>query len=116
MPPHRLRRTQRWSQSVTYASQSWSGEEFLDDVTLSGLVISGQSIGVASSSTGFEKGIDGILGVGPVDLSSGTTSGGGTVPTVLDNLYYQETITEEVLGVYFIPASESGTGAYLWWL
>lgn len=38
------------------------GEEFLDQVTLSnGLVITDQSIGVASESSGFE-GVDGILG------------------------------------------------------
>ena len=40
-----------------------------DTVTLSsGLVITGQSIGVASTSSGFD-GVDGILGVGPTDLT-----------------------------------------------
>ncbi|TDL14467.1 acid protease [Rickenella mellea] len=55
--------------SVTYGSGSFSGEEFTDTVTLSSsLVIAGQSIGVASTSTGFD-GVDGILGIGPTDLT-----------------------------------------------
>ena len=41
---------------------SASGKEFLDTVTLGpGLVIENVSIGVASTSTGFQ-GIDGVLG------------------------------------------------------
>ncbi|KAG9310078.1 aspartic peptidase domain-containing protein [Chiua virens] len=101
------------SVSVTYGSGSFSGEEWLDTVTLSsGLVISQQSIGVASSSTGF-SGVDGILGVGPVDLTQGTVTNTGTVPTVTDNLLSQGTISQEVLGVYFVPASESNSGGEL---
>ena len=97
-------------QSVSYGSGSFSGEEWTDTVDLgSGLVIENQSIGVASSATGF-NGVDGILGVGPVDLTSGTVSNTGTVPTVTDNLLSQGTISEEVLGIYYIPASESSTG------
>ena len=49
-------------QSVTYGSGEFSGNEVTDTVTLApGLVITGQSIGVATSSEGFE-GVDGILG------------------------------------------------------
>lgn len=49
-------------QSVTYGSGSWSGNEYLDTVSLSPeLTIKNQSIGVATTSQGFE-GIDGILG------------------------------------------------------
>ena len=41
---------------------SFLGLEYTDTVTIvSGLVISGQSIGVASASEGF-RGVDGILG------------------------------------------------------
>ncbi|KAG6817905.1 hypothetical protein H0H87_012373 [Tephrocybe sp. NHM501043] len=48
--------------SVTYGSGSFSGTEYTDTVTIaSGLVIPAQSIGVASSATGFD-GTDGILG------------------------------------------------------
>jgi saccharopepsin len=96
--------------SVTYGSASFSGEEWLDTVTLApGLVINQQSIGVASSSTGV-SGVDGVLGVGPVDLTSGSVSNTGTVPTVSDNLLSQGKISEEVLGIYYIPISQSGTG------
>jgi cathepsin E len=74
---------------VTYGSGSFSGTEFIDQVTLgSGLVIPRQSIGVASTSSGFD-GVDGILGIGPVDLTQGTVSGVGSVPTVTDNLFSQ---------------------------
>ncbi|KAF8551965.1 acid protease [Imleria badia] len=93
--------------TVSYGSGSFSGEEWTDTVTLgSGLVIENQSIGVASSATGF-SGVDGILGVGPVDLTANTVSNTATVPSVLDNLLSKGTISEEVLGIYFVPASES---------
>ncbi len=60
-----------------------------DTVSLaSGLVLQKQSIGVASSSQGFQ-GIDGILGVGPVDLTENTVSGVPQVSTVSDNLRSQ---------------------------
>jgi hypothetical protein len=70
------------------------------------LTVSSQSIGVASSSSGFE-GTDGIIGFGPTDLTEETVSGSSTVPTFMDNLYSQGTISSEVLGVYF--ADESGS-------
>lgn len=40
-----------------------------------GLVINSQSIGVAdkNKTTGFSSDIDGILGIGPADLSAGET-------------------------------------------
>ena len=51
-----------WTQSVTYGSGDFSGNEFTDTVSLGGgLTITKQSIGVATSSDGFE-GVDGILG------------------------------------------------------
>ena len=51
------------------------------------------------------QGVDGILGVGPVDLTAGTTSGGGDIPTVTDNLASQGIINTEVLGVSFVPTT-----------
>ncbi|KAG0045743.1 hypothetical protein BGZ83_009022 [Gryganskiella cystojenkinii] len=85
--------------SVAYGSSSFSGKEYTDTVTLSpGLVVPKQSIGIASSSTGF-KGLDGILGLGPVDLTQGTVSNTASVPTVTDNLYSQGTISESVVGI-----------------
>ncbi|KAG0695483.1 acid protease [Suillus ampliporus] len=96
--------------SVSYGSGSVSGEEYLDTVTLgSGLVITGQSIGVAKSSQGF-SGVDGILGVGPTDLTQGTVSNVQSVPTVTDNLYSKGIISTETLGIYFAPPSSSSTG------
>ncbi|EIW80819.1 acid protease [Coniophora puteana RWD-64-598 SS2] len=92
---------------VSYGSGSFSGEEYTDTVTLGdGLVIKNQSIGVASFAQGFQ-GVDGILGVGPTDLTSGTVSSEDTVPTVTDNLYSAGTINTEVLGIYYAPAAGS---------
>ncbi|KAG1775560.1 acid protease [Suillus placidus] len=96
------------SVSVSYGSGSFSGEEYLDTVTLSSdLVITGQSIGVASFAQGF-TGVDGILGVGPTDLTQNTVSNVGLVPTVTDNLYSKGTIGTEALGVYFAPGGSAG--------
>ncbi|KIM81488.1 hypothetical protein PILCRDRAFT_71813, partial [Piloderma croceum F 1598] len=94
------------SVSVTYGSGSFSGTEYLDTVTLSSaLVITSQSIGVASTSKGFQ-GVDGILGIGPVDLTQDTLSGSSAeIPTVTDNLYKQGTISTEVIGVYYAPTT-----------
>ncbi|KAK7695039.1 hypothetical protein QCA50_002227 [Cerrena zonata] len=102
--------------SVTYGSGSFSGNEFTDTVSLgSGLTITRQSIGVATRSTGF-SGVDGILGIGPVDLTTGTLSPGTTtaIPTVTDNLFSQGTITQNLLSVSFEPTnSESSTNGEL---
>ncbi|KAG2356696.1 acid protease [Suillus spraguei] len=87
--------------AVQYGSGSFSGEEYLDTVTLSSdLVITQQSIGSATESEGFDD-VDGILGVGPTDLTQGTVSDVGTVPT-------SGTIGTKVLGVYFVPGGSSG--------
>ncbi|KAJ3776837.1 family A1 protease [Lentinula raphanica] len=91
--------------SVTYGSGEFSGTEYIDEVTLSSsLVITSQSIGVASSSEGF-NGTDGILGIGPDDLTKGTVSGVSTVPTVIDNLFNQGTISEKVVAISFEPTT-----------
>jgi hypothetical protein len=97
------------SQSVKYGSGSFSGDEYTDTVTLSpDLVISKQSIGVATQSQGFQ-GVDGILGIGPVDLTANTLSSGKSVPTVTDNLLSSGTISTEIIGIYYVPAAESST-------
>jgi len=98
------------SVSVTYGSGSFSGTEFIDQVTIApGLVIPRQSIGVASTSTGFD-GFDGILGIGPVALTEGTLSGGGAttttvIPTLTDNLFAQGTLTSNLVSVSFNPTT-----------
>ncbi|KAH9947115.1 acid protease [Amylocystis lapponica] len=92
------------SVSVSYGSGSFSGEEYTDTVTFgSGLTISKQSIGVASESQGF-SGVDGILGIGPVDLTQGTLSSQTqTVPTVTGNLFSQGVIPNNLVAVSFAP-------------
>ncbi|THH09752.1 hypothetical protein EW146_g8592 [Bondarzewia mesenterica] len=81
------------------------GRTDTDQVTLStGLVIADQSIGVASSAQGFND-VDGILGIGPVDLTQGTVAGGQSVPTVTDNLYSQGTISVESIGIFYEPTT-----------
>ena len=93
---------------VSYGSGSFSGTEYTDKVSFAGLTVNSQSIGSASSSTGFQ-GVDGIIGFGPVDLTQGTVSNANTVPTFLDNLFRQGSISTEVLGVYFKPEAGSDT-------
>lgn len=51
-------------------------------VTVGGLTVVDQSIGVAKTSSGFE-GDDGIMGFGPTDLTQGTVAGSPTVPTFM---------------------------------
>ncbi|KAJ7259994.1 putative aspartic protease [Mycena haematopus] len=92
--------------SVSYGSGTVSGTEYTDTVVLGGLTITKQSIGDGTKSSGF-TGVDGIVGFGPVDLTEDTVSGSTTVPTVLDNLLSQGTISTEVLGVSFAPESGS---------
>jgi len=94
--------------SVTYGSGSFSGTEYKDTVSFGGLTVASQSIGAATRATGF-SGVDGIIGFGPVGLTAGTVSNVNTVPTFLDNLFSQGSITSEVLGVSFRPESGSDT-------
>jgi len=94
---------------VEYGSGSFSGTEYTDQVTIaSGLVISQQSIGVASTSTGFQN-VDGILGLGPVDLTTGTLSPdtGSSIPTVTDNLFLEGTIDANEVSISFEPITDS---------
>lgn len=78
------------------------------------LVIHNQSIGDALSYADFE-GVDGIVGVGPVDLTQGTLSPDtdAMIPTVMNNLVSQGLIEDQVLGVYFAPSTNySDTSKY----
>ncbi|KAF5983797.1 hypothetical protein FCOIX_3013 [Fusarium coicis] len=94
------------SVSVSYGSGSFSGTEYKDKVSFGGLSVAAQSIGAASSASGF-SGVDGIIGFGPVDLTEDTVDNTNTVPTFMDNLYSQGSISSEVLGVSFKPESGS---------
>ncbi|KAF8589717.1 aspartic peptidase A1 [Ramaria rubella] len=77
----------------------------LDQVTLApNLVITNQSIGSAIFSQDFQ-GTDGILGIGPTDLTEGSLSSPDTttlIPTVTDNLFSQ-------LGISFEPTTATET-------
>lgn len=96
--------------SVSYGSGRFSGEEYIDKVSLgNNLTIREQSIGVAKTAQGFDD-VDGILGVGPIELTHGTVSSTDVVPTVVHNLYNQGTIRSTVLGIYYIPISASSSG------
>ncbi|KAJ4482386.1 putative aspartic protease [Lentinula aciculospora] len=93
--------------NVSYGSGSFSGTEFTGPVVLggsSGLTISNQSFGVASTSQGFSD-TDGILGIGPVDLTQGTVFGTSEVPTVTDNLFNNGTISTESIGISYNPTT-----------
>ncbi|KAM5546209.1 hypothetical protein V8D89_000335 [Ganoderma adspersum] len=99
--------------SVTYGSGSFSGEEYTDTVTIGSLVIENQGVGVASRSSGF-SGYDGILGIGPVDLTEGTTSSGGEIPTVVNTAFAAGSIDANLIGISFEPTtSESVTNGEL---
>ncbi|KAM3532974.1 hypothetical protein MY4038_003789 [Beauveria bassiana] len=91
------------SVQVGYGSGGFYGEEYLDTVTIAGLSVSGQGVGVASYSQGFNQGVDGIFGVGPVALTKNTVADEATVPTFLNNLFKKKLIPEEVFSVYFHP-------------
>ncbi len=92
-------------QEVFYGSGFFFGEEFTDTVTIGDIVIKNQSIGVAQIAFGF-NGLDGILGLGPDDLTAGTISSGGEVPTVVDNAFAQGLIHAKVVGVSFEPTTQ----------
>ncbi|KAF8433755.1 aspartic proteinase [Boletus edulis BED1] len=92
---------------IRYGIGNVTGKVWNDTVSFSpSLIISQQAIGVANSSNGF-SGFDGILGVGPTDLTGHAVRGVDRIPTVMDNLFSQGTISEESLGIYFIPAPET---------
>ncbi|KAL0959820.1 hypothetical protein HGRIS_011499 [Hohenbuehelia grisea] len=96
---------------VEYGSGQFTGTEYTDTVTLSpGLVIQHQSIGVASQTQGFQD-VDGILGIGPVDLTTSTVRGEKSVPTVTDNLFQQGTIATESIGISYQPTTSAGNVA-----
>nr|GAT59498.1 aspartic protease [Mycena chlorophos] len=94
------------SVSVSYGSGEFSGTEYTDTVALGGVGVTSQSIGVASSSSGFD-GVDGIIGFGPEDLTEDTVSGSSEIPTFMQNLVSQGVISENVLGVSFAPLTGS---------
>ncbi|OZJ04775.1 hypothetical protein BZG36_01848 [Bifiguratus adelaidae] len=102
--PRALSTSKDAGDSVSISYGSFSGEEYTDTVTLGSLTLTGQSLGSASSATGF-SGVDGIIGFGPDDLTT------GTVPTVVDTAYSEGLISRKVFGVSFAPIIGSSTTA-----
>ncbi|VDC06909.1 unnamed protein product [Peniophora sp. CBMAI 1063] len=87
--------------SVSYGSGSFSGTEYTDTVTLGSLTATNQSIGVASQAD-FPQ-FDGILGIGPTDLTENTVEGVDTVPTFTDSLFQEGVISTDSVAVSFQP-------------
>jgi len=91
---------------VEYGSGSVTGTGALDSVTIGSITIQNQQIGVGKSSQEFE-GTDGLLGLGPEDLTEGTFSSVSEAPTVIQNAYSQGLIPLQLLGVSFAPCSST---------
>ncbi|KAG1741518.1 acid protease [Suillus paluster] len=92
---------------VTYGLGYLAGPEYYDTVTLApDIVITNQSIGNVVAYTDW-PGVDGVLGVGPVNLTVGSLSPNITsiVPTVMDNARLQGLIQQQIMSVSFAPAS-----------
>nr|GAT60773.1 acid protease [Mycena chlorophos] len=91
--------------TIQYGSGSFTGVEVIAPVTLATeLFIHNQSIGTGAP---YDIDIEGILGLGPVDLTQGTLilSPDETIPTITDNLFAQHSISEEVVSIFFAPTT-----------
>ncbi|KAJ7274224.1 aspartic peptidase domain-containing protein [Mycena rebaudengoi] len=66
--------------------------------------------GVSSETSGFDD-VDGILGIGPVDLTRGTVGSTTSIPTVTDNLFKQGPIPLESIGISYIPSTSATNAA-----
>jgi len=84
-----------------YGSGSFGGYEYTDDIAFGSFPAFRQSIGVAQASSGFQ-GYDGILGIGPTDLTYGTVQD-QTIPTVTDTLYHNYLIANYLVSISFQP-------------
>ncbi|GJJ16012.1 hypothetical protein Clacol_010291 [Clathrus columnatus] len=94
------------SVQVLYGSGFFTSD--FDTLNLTQTLIFTQSIGAASSSGGFEN-LDGVLGIGPTGLTTGTVNNTDTIPTIVDTLYNQGLINNDLIGVYFKPVIENDT-------
>ncbi|KAH8553064.1 acid protease [Umbelopsis sp. PMI_123] len=90
---------------ISYGTGAASGNLYYDQITLSpGAVIPKETIGVANKSRGLD-GFNGILGLGPDDLTKGTTSDNMIIPTVLTTLYHDGTIPAYEFSLSFEPTT-----------
>ncbi|KAI0094449.1 aspartic peptidase A1 [Irpex rosettiformis] len=86
------------------------GTEFNDKITItSANVVFGQSIGVATDSSGFDD-VDGVLGLGPTGLTIGTLSPDDkqSIPTITDSLFQQASIPQNLVSISFEPTTSDG--------
>ncbi|GJE93383.1 A1 family peptidase [Phanerochaete sordida] len=96
---------------ISYGSGSFVGNYCQDTVTIGGaggLQIKNQGIGNAALTEGFSD-VDGILGIGPTGLTSGTTLNHSTIPTVTDNAFDQDLISSPEVGVLFTPSTSTSS-------
>ncbi|OCH89119.1 acid protease [Obba rivulosa] len=93
---------------VSYGSGAFKGQEYTDTVTIApGLAVQKQSIGVATFAEGL-NGLDGIMGIGPTDLTQGTLQNqDATIPTVVDNAFTQNLISAKQVGISFEPTTSA---------
>ncbi|KAI9070304.1 family A1 protease [Trametes sanguinea] len=83
-----------------------TGLEFSDSITVgNGLTVKNQPMGFALVSEGFTD-VDGIIGIGPADLTCGTlVLGSQCIPTITDNAFSQGLIPEHLIGISFEPTT-----------
>ncbi|KAG2368729.1 aspartic peptidase A1 [Suillus spraguei] len=94
--------------AVDYTFGSFQGTIFNDRFSLGArFTIHTMLIGVASTSWGI--GFDGVFGIGPTESSRGALkkSPEETIPSVIDYLFRQRTITAPVVGIFFQPVVEN---------
>ncbi|KAF7327735.1 Aspartic proteinase [Mycena kentingensis (nom. inval.)] len=99
---------------TVYGSGTFAGLNVVDEVRFTpNLVVHDQGIAVSvpGAPQGFPEGMDGILGIGPVALTRGTVTANrsSTVPTVVDNLYTQGSISSYEIGIYYEPTTVEGS-------
>ncbi|KAG2361468.1 aspartic peptidase domain-containing protein [Suillus spraguei] len=99
-----------WPVQVEYgtddARSSFSGIIYHDTVSLGDeLTVTNFQLGVASISSGFNPHEEGVLGIGPRDLSTGTMplAMDDTIPTITDYLHDQGKINQHIVGIFFQP-------------
>jgi len=84
-----------------------SGDEYSDTVTFGdNFRITDQSIGISpQGNSPTVGGADGIIGLGSVILTEDTLTNQptATIPTVTQNLYSQDTISQELFSLSFEP-------------
>ncbi|KAJ7886055.1 acid protease [Mycena leptocephala] len=100
----------------------FSGSEFLDQVSLAGLVMPNKSIGVATGwvESGLDTlpAFDGVLGLGPYELSIGTLQSNLSqgIPDIVQTLSCQGLVQQESFSIFMQPTTSlnSVNGEITW--